>query len=158
MSVKLLAFALVATIAAVHGGAELGRGWNDEIEWQTLDAAREAAVTSGKPIMIVIHKTWCGACKSLKPKFAGSKIIEKFAHMFEMVNTQDDEEPKGEEFTPDGGYIPRIMFLSPDGEVKPEYKNAGGNDKYGYFYSDASQITTTMAKASAELTIKNDEL
>merc|ERR1719272_823968 len=120
MSVKLLSFALVAaTIAAVRGGAELGRGWNDEIEWQTMEAAKEAAATSGKPIMVVIHKTWCGACKSLKPKFAASKEIQKVAEMFEMVNAQDDEEPKGEEFTPDGGYIPRIMFLTPGGEVKP---------------------------------------
>jgi len=33
-----------------------GHGWNDNIDWVTLDEAKEASKTNGKPTMLVIHK------------------------------------------------------------------------------------------------------
>jgi len=128
-------------------------GWNDDINWQTLDEAKAAAKENGKPIMLVIHKSWCGACKSLKPKFAADKQIEKLSEKFNMVNTIDDDEPKGDQYTPDGGYIPRILFLDTEGTVMTQHVNKGGNDKYKYFYPATSGIIASMnrvADASAK--------
>lgn len=36
-----------------------------------------------------------------------------------LVFEQDEEEPKDEAFTPDGGYIPRILFLGTEGIESP---------------------------------------
>ncbi|CAF93073.1 unnamed protein product, partial [Tetraodon nigroviridis] len=52
---------------------------------------------------------------------------------------QDEEEPKDDSFSPDGGYIPRILFLDPSGKVHPEITNKNGNPNYKYFYSNADQ-------------------
>lgn len=101
--------------------------------------------------MYVIHKTWCGACKQLRPKFAESTEIEELSKKFVMVNLQDEEEPSDSSYAPDGGYIPRIVFADSEGTVKEELINEKGNPKYKYYYSDAASIVESMRGALKKL-------
>lgn len=41
-------------------------GFGDHITWLTLDKALAEAKTQNLPIMVVIHKSWCGACTGKK--------------------------------------------------------------------------------------------
>ena len=66
---------------------------------------------------------------ALKPKFGASPEVAKLAEKFVMVNVEDDEEPEGAEYSPDGGYIPRILYIK-NGEVQKDVYNTGGSDKY----------------------------
>jgi thiol-disulfide isomerase/thioredoxin len=73
------------------------------VEWYNdVDEAKKVAAENGKPIFVMIHKTWCGACKALKKSFASSDAIANAAKDFVMVNLEDDDEPKGKEWSPDG--------------------------------------------------------
>ena len=48
--------------------------------------------------MQVVTKTWCGACKALKPQFAASEDILALADKFVLTNVADDDEPKAGSF------------------------------------------------------------
>ena len=134
----LLVAACVAATAvrasSVAGDASdsvgLARGWGDALPWTPFADAYGAAKREHKPVMIVIWKTWCGACKALRPQFASSAAVAKLADDFVMVNVVDDEEPAEDKYKPDGGYIPRIVFADEDANVLSDVVNAGGNDKY----------------------------
>eukprot|EP01108_Squamamoeba_japonica_P009083 TRINITY_DN8336_c0_g1_i1.p1 TRINITY_DN8336_c0_g1~~TRINITY_DN8336_c0_g1_i1.p1 ORF type:complete len:164 (-),score=40.12 TRINITY_DN8336_c0_g1_i1:42-488(-) len=128
------------------------RGFNDDIDWvNSLDDAKKLAAEQNKPVFVLIHKSWCGACKALRSTFAASSAIAEASKDFIMVNLEDDEEPAGEEWKPDGGYIPRIFFQTKEGELKTDIINSNGNPKYKYFYSSEDQVLGGMKDALAKL-------
>ena len=38
------------------------RGWGDSISWSSFDGGLQQAQRENKPVMLIIHKTWCGTC------------------------------------------------------------------------------------------------
>ncbi|XP_046849929.1 thioredoxin domain-containing protein 12-like, partial [Xenia sp. Carnegie-2017] len=113
------------TVIEQEKNISLDRGYNKNINWTTMANAEVESRKSGKPIMVLIHKSWCSSCKILKPQFAASKEIEELSKNFVMVNTEDDEEPKDKAYAVDGAYIPRIYFVEPSGKVMDHIWNKG---------------------------------
>jgi len=139
---------LVATVfAASHG-------FNDNVAWHTnLAEAKQLAAAQNKPLMVLIHKSWCGACKRLNQQLsaAGSEPFVEASNSFVMVNLSDDAEPSDAAYAPDGGYIPRVLFLDSAGNVKPELKNPTRSGQYLYFYTDAGSLVAGMKNALTKL-------
>ena len=64
-----------------------------------------------------------------------------------MVNTEDDEEPWEEKYQPDGKYIPRLLFITPEGELIPEIQNELKEfENYKYYYANPGHIMDAMKK------------
>eukprot|EP01087_Luapelamoeba_hula_P010110 TRINITY_DN265_c0_g1_i1.p1 TRINITY_DN265_c0_g1~~TRINITY_DN265_c0_g1_i1.p1 ORF type:complete len:175 (-),score=31.99 TRINITY_DN265_c0_g1_i1:42-545(-) len=150
--VVLVVLSIVAIGAWADEKADLSHGFGDGIAWKSYaDAvayAKDPENKNTKPTLVLLHKTWCGACKRLKPEFAGSKEIEALSEKFLMVNAEDDEAPHDNpSFVVDGGYIPRLFFLDPQGELDASLYNTAGSPQYKYFYANAGAVVAGMQRA-----------
>lgn len=110
---SVLALFILAVLCVLsETSADFHNGFGEKYQWaESLEDALETAKNYDKPIMLIVHKSWCGACKSLKPKFAESDGILGLSKHFVMLNLMDNNEPNGEEYKPDGAYIPRYKQL-----------------------------------------------
>merc|ERR1711879_308730 len=149
MMIKALVAVLALSLCvAVCYGENNGHGWHDSVEWKTWSEAKEEAAASGKPIMVILHKSWCGACKRLRPTVAESASFAELAKNFVMVSAEDDESPHEDPtFQIDGGYIPRVFFTGSDASPVASLYNEDGNDKSRYFYPHVSQLEQSMQRA-----------
>ncbi|XP_050719235.1 thioredoxin domain-containing protein 12-like [Eriocheir sinensis] len=158
----LLVFSLVLTLLRQRtlASEDAGHGLGEQYEWHTLEEGLEISRETGKPLMFIIHKSWCGACRAFKPKFAASAAALELSQHFVMVNAVDDEEPKDTKYEPDGGYIPRILFLDSKGDVRQEIYNKKGKPQYKFFYFDDVSVVESMRQAKDLLAPENtrDEL
>ncbi|XP_064604507.1 thioredoxin domain-containing protein 12-like [Liolophura sinensis] len=154
---NVLACLSVTLCVSLSLANDLARGWGDKVDWVSLEEGLKIAKEENKPLMVIIHKSWCGACKALKPKFAESVDIQELSKKLVMVNTQDDEEPSDSKFAQDGQYIPRIFFLNPEGEVLTDVINARGSQKYKYYYPDPKDIADSMRRVLQGTTETSDK-
>lgn len=61
-------------------------------------------------------------------------------------------------FEPDGTYVPRILFFTPDGKFMEDIYNRHpkGDEKYKYFYTNTAQIIDSMILALERCTKDRD--
>lgn len=125
-------------------------GWNANVKWVAdWDTAVKQARDENKPLMLLIHRKWCGACKNLKPKFAASAEIAAKSYQAVMIQSADEAEFTEDLFSPDGGYVPRILFFEVPAEGEPVFmdKITQREDQYKYFHYDPSSIVKSMNDA-----------
>ncbi|XP_077291059.1 thioredoxin domain-containing protein 12-like [Arctopsyche grandis] len=145
--VTLLMLICGVILGTMSSSSGLDNGLGTQYSWsESLPAALEEARSRSAPILLMIHKSWCGACKALKPKFAASESLLKLSQHFVMVNLMDEDEPSDSNYSPDGGYIPRILFLTPNGHVLENIYNEMGSLQHKYFYSQPEDIVKSMKK------------
>jgi protein-disulfide reductase (glutathione) len=97
--------------------------------------------------MLVIYADWCLHCRTLAPVFANADV-QKLAEKLVMVHQNSDEDPGFlAKYASFGSYVPRILFITPDGAVKTELTS--GNDRYPHFYTaeGIETLKTSMRRA-----------
>ncbi|XP_012227694.2 thioredoxin domain-containing protein 12-like [Linepithema humile] len=149
LSFTTLTYYIFRNVSAA--GDDLNHGFGQMYKWRNLQEGFQEAKVSRKPIFLLIHKPGCPTCEKLKPKFANAIRILDLSQHFVMVNIKKDEIPAQDEakYQPDGTYVPRILFFTPDGEFMEDVYNyhPKANNEYKYFYSSTCQIIDSMVLA-----------
>lgn len=120
-------------------------GFGDKIAWRGLAEGFAEAAAQGKPIMLVVHASWCPRCKALQPTFFDSALVE-VSDRFVMINVDQDREPEVLRHGPDGQYIPRVLFFEPGGAIDPSILNPT-RTRFRYFYNPPDDLVGAMRRA-----------
>ena len=120
-------------------------GFGDNIAWRGLTEGFSEAATLGRPIMLVVHASWCSQCKALRPAFADPALVS-LSDRFVMINVDQDEEPTSQQYGPDGRYVPRVLFFDSAGALDQELLNASRR-RYKYYYSPHDDLVGAMRQA-----------
>jgi protein-disulfide reductase (glutathione) len=124
--------------------------WGDKIAWRSWESAQTLARSQAKSICVVVYAEWCARCKELAPVF-DEPVVASAAAGLVMVH-QDQDQPAAwlkEQLGAYGDYVPRVLFLSPDGKVREDLTS--GHPRYPHFYAPMvkDQLVANMRAASA---------
>ena len=156
MRIRRHLFAVVAL--ALAAAPALAHDWNEkDIAWKGLDDGLALAKTERKPVCLIVYTEWCPHCGNYSKVFHDPKVVEKTKQFVMVRLDQDKEKERTGAYAPDGGYIPRTMFLAPDGTLAADVH--APRPQYQYFYDekDPGSVLTGMDAALAKLAAAKPE-
>ncbi|XP_069839218.1 anterior gradient protein 2-like [Dendropsophus ebraccatus] len=133
--------------ASVTQPKTLSRGWGESITWsQTYEEALARCRETRKPLMVIHHLEDCPFSQELKKAFAADTMAQKLAQedfvMLNVVHPVADENQ-----SPDGFYVPRVIFVDPSMTVRTDLAGRYANRLYAYEAGDIPELITNMKKA-----------
>ncbi|KAF7686179.1 anterior gradient protein 2 homolog [Silurus meridionalis] len=125
----------------------LSRGWGDQLIWaQTYEEALFLARSQNKPLIVILHLDECPHSQALKKAFAEDKEIQKIADDdFILLNLVYETTDK--HLSPDGQYVPRIIFVDPSMTVRADITGRYSNRMYAYEPNDMKLLLNNMLRA-----------
>ncbi|XP_072535081.1 anterior gradient protein 2 homolog [Salminus brasiliensis] len=129
----------------------LSRGWGDQLIWaQTYEEALFWARSRSKPLMVIFHMDDCPHSQALKKAFAKDKEIQTLAdEHFILLNLVYETTDK--HLSPDGQYVPRILFVDPSMTVRADITGRYSNRIYAYEPNDMKLLLSNMQRAKTFL-------
>uniref|UniRef100_A0A672HMI1 Anterior gradient 2 n=1 Tax=Salarias fasciatus TaxID=181472 RepID=A0A672HMI1_SALFA len=122
----------------------LSRGWGDQLNWvQTYEEALSLSRSTNKPLMVLFHLEDCS--QSLKQALAHDDEIQRILDEdFVVLNVIETED---QNLSPDGKYVPRIVFVDPSTTVRDDIVGPYSNRLYTYEPTDMKHLLENMKKA-----------
>uniref|UniRef100_A0A672HMS0 Anterior gradient 2 n=1 Tax=Salarias fasciatus TaxID=181472 RepID=A0A672HMS0_SALFA len=124
-------------------------GWGDQLNWaQTY----EEALSFNKPLMVLFLLEDCSQCDALKQAMAHFDEIQRILDEdFVVLNVM--QETVDQNLSPDGQYVPRIIFVDPSMTVRDDIIGRYSNRLYGYEAADMNVLLDNMKKAKKLLKV-----
>ncbi|XP_070841023.1 anterior gradient protein 2 homolog [Chaetodon trifascialis] len=157
IKVTLLVLLVLVTVSSTYGKyipksgkripQTLSRGWGDQLIWaQTYEEALYWSRSRNKPLMAIFHLEDCPHSQALKKVISEDNEIQKILDEdFIILNLVYETTDK--HLSPDGQYVPRIIFVDPSMTVRADINGRYSNRMYAYEPSDLKLLMTNMKKA-----------
>ena len=149
---RLATLAMTVMLGVMAGGVASAHDWNDgQVTWKGLDDGLAQAKKEKKPVCLVVYTEWCPHCKNYAKVFHDPKIVEKAKKLVMIKLDQDASKDVAQRYAPDGGYIPRTVFLAPDGTMATDVHAPREKFKYFFDENDPASVGAAMDAALAKL-------
>ena len=137
-------------LVALLAQPALAHDWNDgAVAWKGYEDGLALAKREHKSICLVVYTEWCPHCANYSKVFHDPKVVEA-SKQFVMIHLdQDKDKDLVGKYAPDGGYIPRTLFLASDGTLLADVH--APRDQYKFFYDekDPASVLGVMSAAAA---------
>ncbi|MSQ82959.1 MAG: hypothetical protein EXR77_08585 [Myxococcales bacterium] len=149
------AIAVVGAVAAVGAFAFAARPASAEIRfegpirWTQWDSGLKTAAARKKPVLLLLFTDSCPKCTLLGELFKTNKDVHKLASEMVMIHVNSGTAPMAvvNRFARFGNYVPRIVFLRPDGSTVDEITSSNAGFPYYYQPSRPEFLIAAMLKA-----------
>lgn len=147
----ILAIAAVAlAVPAWARMPDLAEAWNGpEIAWRDMQSGVRESMRTGKPALLVFHATWCQVCRHFRAVFKDPGIVAASRDVVMILIDVDKEPDLNGSFAPDGGYVPRTVFVTPEGDVMHDLQSANPQYRYSADVDKPDELLSLMRRAGA---------
>lgn len=135
-----------------HLGPRADAEWNGgAIAWVPLEEGLRRAKAEKKPVCLVFHADWCPHCKNFSKVFDDPRIVSKAKDFVMILIDADEDMDANRKYAVDGTYLPRTIFLSPDGTMAREIH--ASRDRYLYFFDERNPASLLGGMDTAARTL-----
>jgi len=114
--------------------------WNESsVRWHEFEEGMARARESGRPAVVVFYASWCATCHAFAELFSREAVAQAAD---DVVMVRVDIDVRGDlntRLAPDGGYVPRVVPVSPEGTILASAAQARGARAYRYFFAPSEQ-------------------
>jgi thiol:disulfide interchange protein len=130
---------------------ESAEAWNGaEIAWRDVGPGIRESTSTGKPVIMVFHATWCSSCKRYREVWKDSGVVAA-SKSFVMILVDVDKDPDANgSFAPDGTYVPRTIFYDSEGNVMSDVRGSDPEYPHTIDLDDPGELRGLMNKAAGE--------
>ena len=152
LSVTCLAFAILIAAAASDAGArqpKMAELWNgSEIDWKEVGPGIQESTRTGKTVVMLFHASWCASCKRYRQVWKDPAVVAASRKLVMILVDVDSEPTANGAFSPDGTYVPRTIFYSPEGDVMTDLRGKDPEYPHTINLDDPAELRTLMQKAA----------
>ena len=139
---------LLYTLLLALVALSLGEGFNAQFMMQVLKPkpssmaeVQKAVIAKGKPGVVFVTQSWCGACDFLKSNLNESSLKDRM-NEFVVVAIEGDDGVNFQKGDNKDEYVPRVYFLNADGTFYD--KGSAPNPDYEFFFPAAHSVMQVL--------------